>query len=71
MKDETKTILTLIVFLMYAVGIILFFINLFDGSSSDEYFTRTKVFCALMVGATILGGITKTFSNSNDNDNAS
>ena len=68
MKNETKTILTLIVFLMYAVGIILFFINLFDGSSSDAYFTRIKIFCALMVGATILGGIVKMFGNDNKDD---
>ena len=66
MKDETKAILTLIVILMYVVGIILFFVNLFDGSSGDAYFTRVKIFCALMVGATILGGITKSFSKNND-----
>ena len=68
MKNETKTILTLIVFLMYAVGIILFFINLFDSSSSDAYLTRVKVFCALMVGATILAGIVKMFGNDNKDD---
>ena len=68
MKEETKTILTLIVFLMYAVGIILFFINLFDGSSGDSYFLRIKIFCGLMVGATILGGIVKMFANSNEDD---
>ena len=68
MNDNTKAILTLIVFLMYAVGIILFFINLFDGSSNDAYFTRVKIFVALMVGATVLGGITKVFSNNSDSD---
>ena len=68
MNDNTKAILTLIVILMYAIGIVLFFINLFDGSSSDAYFTRVKIFCALMVGATILGGITKAFSNNNNKD---
>ena len=66
MKAETKAILTLIVLLMYIIGIVLFFINLFDSSSGDAYFTRVKIFCALMVGATILGGITKAFSNDNN-----
>lgn len=68
MNDNTKAILTLIVILMYAIGIVLFFINLFDGSSSDAYFTRVKIFCALMVGATVLGGIIKVFSNNNESD---
>lgn len=68
MNEKTKAILTLIVILMYAIGIILFFINLFDGSSSDTYFTRVKVFIALMVGATIISGIIKASSNNNDCD---
>jgi hypothetical protein len=67
MKDETKAILTLIVILMYAIGIILFFINLFNDSMGNAYFLRVKIFCGLMVGATILGGIVKA-SGSNEND---
>lgn len=63
MSDNTKAILILIVILMYAVGIILFFINLFDGTTGDAYALRIKIFCVLMLGATVLGGIVKMSDN--------
>lgn len=66
MSENTKLILTLFVILMYAVGVILFFINLFDNSFGDDQALRTKIFCGLMVGATILGGIVKVAGNNND-----
>lgn len=68
MKSDSKAIIALIVILMYIIGAILFFVNLFDGTSSDAYFTRVKLFCALMVGATILGSITKVFIKDDDGE---
>ncbi|MBR2152704.1 MAG: hypothetical protein IJ944_05430 [Clostridia bacterium] len=66
MNDNIKSILTLIAILMYAIGLILFFVRLLGGYSSSNH---TIIFCALMVGATVLAGIAKMFGNDNENDN--
>ncbi len=63
MGDKIKAILILLSFAMFGVGIILFFINLFDNSIGDAHNLRTKIFCGLMVGSVILGGISKAFGN--------
>lgn len=68
MSNGAKSILAIIVFLMYAVGIVLFLINLFNDSTNDAYFLRMKIFCVLMVGATLLGGLSGVFSNNNNSD---
>ena len=66
MSDGLKSILSLIAILMYAIGVILFFVSLFGNFSSGV----TTAFCGLMVGATILNGIVKSFSKDDDsNDN--
>ena len=69
MKDETKALLSLIALLMYGIGIVLFFVGLFDSSYDDASAMRTKIFCGLMIGATIIGGIAKT-SGGNDENNS-
>ena len=69
MKDGTRAILTLLVILMYAAGIILFLFNLgYNGLGDDAYFSRIKIFIILMIGATILGGIVKASDNKGDSD---
>ncbi len=65
MNNGAKAVLTLIAVLMYVIGIILFFINLFGGYYSSN---NTTIFCGLMVGATILAGIAKMFGNDNEDD---
>ncbi len=65
MNSGLKSVLSLIAIIMYAIGIILFFTNLFGGYSSSN----TTIFCGLMVGATILAGIAKMFGNDNEDNN--
>ncbi len=69
MKEETKALLSMIALIMYGVGIVLFFVGLFDSSYDDASAMRTKIFCGMMVGATIIGGIAK-MSSGNDEDNS-
>jgi len=65
MNNGAKAVLTLIAILMYAIGIILLFINIFGGYYSSN---NTTVFCGLMIGATIFAGIVKMFGNDNKDD---
>ena len=51
---------------MFAAGVILLLINLFDSTYGDAHNNRTLIFCGLMVGATVLGGIVKAFSKDED-----
>ena len=68
MNGDITKLFALLGLLMYAVGILLFFINLLSGTSGDAYFMRIKIFCALMVGATILLTIGKTLDKNNQSD---
>lgn len=59
MSEGTKAILTFIVIAMYIIGVVLLFSNFFGGMSSNN----VLISAGLMVGATILGSIIKSFSN--------
>lgn len=63
--NSIKSVLTVLAILMYIIGIILFFVNLFGGFSSGVM----TAFCGLMVGASILTGIAKMFGNDDEGDN--
>ncbi len=69
MKEETRALLSLIALIMYGIGIVLFFVGLFDSSYDDASAMRTKIFCGLMIGATVIGSIAKKSSGS-DEDNS-
>ena len=68
MKEKISAILTLIALIMFAIGVILVIIDLFDNSVSDATILRTKIYCFLMIGAVIIKGIAGLASGNNDKE---
>ena len=66
MKNKPTSWLAVVVLLLFAVGIILYFVFMFSDRSSGSYLSIGKIFCVIMVVVSILAALVKSSGNSTD-----